>query len=221
MPNTWDPRIARYRDTITGRLVARSTVLGFVDDSIAASIAAPPVTMDGITTMGSDFLAQMVGNDLLDPADWNNLMRGEIKREYLRQYFLGIGGVEQMTQQDWGSIGGMLAEQYRWLDRFTETIEAGELSEAQIRSRAEMYISSGRESYERANRKVQVAIGMDEVNWHLDPGAEHCTDCEDFAELGWQKIEDNPFDGCVPGQGCTICKTRCRCFLEYRRSQDA
>lgn len=217
MPFSWDPRIARYRDDDTGRLVTRSAVLDIVEDSIAASVAAPPVTIDGIATMGSDFLAQMVGNELLDPGDWNNFMRGEIKREYIRQYLLGIGGVEQMTPARWGSVGGMLAEQYSWLDKFTEEIAAGNLSEKQIRARAEMYISSARESYERANRQAQVAIGMTEMRWVLDPAAEHCVDCIEFASFGWVSIDSDIFDGCLPGSGCTQCRTRCRCFFEYRQ----
>lgn len=216
MPSTWDPRIARYRDTITGRLVARSTVLGFVDDSIAASIAAPPVTLDGVTTMGSDFLAQMVGNDLLDPADWNNLMRGEIKREYLRQYFLGIGGVEQMTPARWGQIGGMLADQYRFLDAMTVEIAAGNLSEGQIRARASMYINSAREGYERANRQSQIAAGMTEMRWVLFPTAAHCPDCVEFDSMGWQSIADDPYGGAFPGSAATQCLSNCKCFLEYR-----
>ena len=216
MPFSWDPRIARYRDGDTGRLVARSAVLGIVESSITASAIAPPVTIDGIVTAGSNFLAQMVGNGLLDPGDWNNLMRGEIKREYIRQYLLGIGGMEQMTPARWGSIGGMLGEQYRYLDNFTAEIAAGNLSEKQIRARAEMYINSARESYERANRQAQVAAGMTEMFWALNPAAEHCVDCEDFAAIGWVPIESEAFDGCLPCSGCTKCLMSCQCNIEYR-----
>lgn len=205
MPFTWDPRIARYRDTDTGRLVTRSAVLDIVEDSIAASVAAPPVTIDGIATMGSDFLAQMVGNELLDPGDWNNFMRGEIKREYIRQYLLGIGGVEQMTPARWGQIGGLLGRDYKILNAFTAEIATGELSEAAIRARAAMYIRSAGEAYERANQIVQVAAGMTEMRWALTPGAKHCETCLEFADMGWVKIADDPYGGCVPKRGCTIC----------------
>lgn len=216
MPYSWDPRIARYRDDDTGRLVKRSIVLQTVDGSIAASTTAQPVTIDGIVTAGSDFLAQAVGNGLMDPNDWRNLMRGEIKREYIRQYALGIGGLEQMTPARWGSIGGMLAEQYRYLDGMTAEIAAGQLSEGQIRTRARMYINSAREGYERANEQAQVAIGATEVLWVLQPGAKHCGGCEDFAAMGWQPIADDPYDGCVPGQACTPCLSSCQCHREFR-----
>jgi len=82
---------------------------------------------------------------------WHQRMRDEIRRNYIQQYLAGRGGLEKMTAVDWGSVGGMIAEQYRWLDNFAAQIAAGELSAAQIRVRAQMYINSSREAYERAS----------------------------------------------------------------------
>ncbi|NIV28992.1 MAG: hypothetical protein GWN58_05620, partial [Anaerolineae bacterium] len=127
----WNETAGRYYDADTGRFLSRARVLDYVDDSIAATESA------------TDLLASYVADDMLSPGDWRLLMREEIKREYIRQYTLGRGGVAQMTQADWGSIGGMLKEQYKYLDGFAGQV--ADMSEGAIRSRSRMYIRSARE----------------------------------------------------------------------------
>jgi hypothetical protein len=158
-------------------------------------------------------LAYMVSDGTLSPIDWHQAMRQEIKREYIRQYLLGIGGLDQMTYADWGSIGGMLKEQYGWLNGFAEVV--GDLSEQQILSRSAMYSNSAREAFERANGRVAVKWGADEELWVLDPTVENCNDCIEFELMGWQPIGTFPY----PGQGATQCLTNCHCTKYYRNSQ--
>ena len=203
----WSESAKRYRDLETGRFVPRETVLSYVEASIEA------------TSSATASLAEYVAGDVLSPGDWRLLMRREIKDEYVRQYVLGKGGVAQMTQADWGSIGGMLKEQYGYLDDFARQVAQGTLSEAQIRARAQMYIRSAREAYERAHSRVADAAGMDEVAWVLNWNAENCPDCQDYADMGWQRVDDDPYNGAYPGSGHTVCLTNCRCHLEWRSSQ--
>ncbi len=132
----------------------------------------------------------------------------EMKGEYIRQYLLGIGGADKMTASDWGSIGGMLREQYRYLKGFADSLVG--LSERQIAARIAMYINSAREAFERAKRKA--ASGATQERWVMDPEAEHCVDCVDYDSQGWQPIGTFPF----PGDGSTECLTNCRCHKEYR-----
>lgn len=195
MPWTWNPKLLRYQDVDSGRIIARRDALTYVDEMVDRS------------TIVSDTLASMVGGDvaLLSPGDWRLAMREELKGEYIRQYLLGIGGLEQMTPARWGSIGGMLQEQYRYLDKFTVEIEAGALSEAKIRQRAAMYVNSAREAYERANLLAQTEAGNTEVLWVLDPRCDHCPGCLEYADLGWQTVASDPFDGAFPGSGSTVC----------------
>lgn len=138
----WNSRARRYYDGDTGQFMPRDTVLGYVGGLIET---AGPVT---------DILASLVIDVHISPADWHFLMREEIKREYISQYLLGIGGRAQMLPADWGSIGGMLKEQYGHLDGFLQDILDGKLSEAQIAARSKMYSSSAREAYERANGRA-------------------------------------------------------------------
>jgi len=199
MPWGWDPTAKRYRDLDTGRFMLRSEVLAWVEESLDAS------------TVATDQLAQFVIDGVISPADFGLLMRQELKEEYIRQYLLGIGGRAQMTPQDWGSIGGMLADQYRYLDRFVDEIASGEVPPGSLLLRVRMYANSAREAYERAHLKNANALGMVEENWVLGD-AEHCSDCVAFAGMGWQPIGTFPF----PGEGATECLTNCKCHKIYR-----
>lgn len=203
----WSESAKRYRDLETGRFVSREVVLGYVEQSIEATSSATAT------------LANYVAEDMISASDWRLLMRREIKDEYVRQYLIGKGGRAQMTQADWGSIGGMLKEQYGFLDDFARQIAEGTLTEGQIRARSQMYIRSAREAYERAHGRVAGAAGMDEVRWVLNAQAENCPDCEEFQDMGWQRVEDDPYNGAFPGSGDTVCLTNCRCHLEWQNSQ--
>jgi hypothetical protein len=200
----WNPTAHRYQ-WLNGsaRFLARATVLEWVETLLSGSASA------------SDTLADLVAGSLLAPSDWFAAMRQEIKDVYIQEYLLGIGGRGRMTQADWGSVGGMIAEQYRWLNGFYDEILAGNLTEAQIAARARMYINSANEAYERAFGRLAVKAGMDEESWNLGPvKTEHCDDCLGYENEGWQEIGYFP----TPGDGSTICLTNCQCHKEYRNS---
>lgn len=193
MPWEWGENTQRYRDIGTGRFLSASDVRDWSSESIR------------IQGGNTDQLARMLTDDQINGRDWETLMRQSIKREYIKQYLEGRGGLSQMTPQDWGSIGGMLADQYRFLGPFAREIAAGELSEAQIAQRSRMYINSAREATSRANQRARGwpelpdhpasgrtecltncacwwsgarTNGTWEFTWNLDFEAEHCTSDE-------------------------------------------
>jgi hypothetical protein len=135
----------QYRDLETGRWLSFAQARQW-------STEAAEVSGDAIAG-----LAELLNTDRLSVHDWTLLMRDEIKDTYVQEYLLGRGGVDQMTRQDWGSIGGMLQEQYRYLDRFARQIADGEVSPGRIVQRARMYANSAREAYYRAHER---ALGM-------------------------------------------------------------
>lgn len=98
---------------------------------------------------GVDGLCAKLFADKSDVNGWAAGMRQAVKDAYTQQYMLGRGGREAMTQADWGALGNMLRDQYRYLDGFANDIRMGRLSEGQIRMRAKMYIDSAVEAYER------------------------------------------------------------------------
>lgn len=98
---------------------------------------------------GADALTARMVTGAITLQDWQAGMREQIKTLYLQQYMLGRGGLDAMTQADYGRVGGMLTEQYRYLDNFAREIAQGKLSPAQIAMRARMYLDSSTQAYER------------------------------------------------------------------------
>jgi hypothetical protein len=189
----WEDDTHNYRNTETGQFVSQNDILRLSGERIDRTF---PV---------SDQLVSMLVNGQLNVRDWELLMRQELKAAYIQQYLLGRGGLGAMTQADWGSIGGMLREQYRYLNNFAREIKAGGLTEGQIRVRARMYFASSREAFSRARSRAmgwpqlpdypgsgntfcltncrcdwsgdEVEPGVWEMTWNLDPNpaVEHCT----------------------------------------------
>ena len=213
----WRGKLAQFWNRTIGRLVPRLQVQRWAN----ASIAAVPV---------GEWAKQLMDGDL-EVGTWQGWMREEIKREYIRQYLIGRGGVEKMTPVDWGSCGGMCRDQFRYLDDFAQEIADGLLSEGIIRRRSEMYINSAREGLERGKERAAPEAGLDEVKWELDPSpeVEHCVGepgspgCTELSEMGWQKADPWPFrkgrEKLYCGSGGTPCLTSCRCTTKWRRGK--
>jgi len=133
------PDIVRYRDTRTGRFVPQRTVSRYAEASITVGQDA------------ADVLAQMVSSRQISPAEWERLMRQEIKSTFLQEAMLGRGGRASMTQSDWGTGGQQLREQYDYLRGFREDIENDLLSEGQIRARSHLYFLASKAAYEKGH----------------------------------------------------------------------
>ncbi len=195
----WDPRSARFRNLRTGRYVS----VREVRRAIEAVLDASPV----------EGWAEPVADGSMSVGAWHQGMRDEIKRNYLQLYLAGRGGTGMMTARDYGSVGGMIREQYRYLDAFAQEIADGKLSAGQIAMRSAMYINSAREAFERAQRRAVEKTKMDEVRWAEDssPEVEHCEDCVALAGRGWLPVKPWPFRSgrrdIYPGSGDTICLT--------------
>jgi hypothetical protein len=204
----WRQRAAKFWNKTVGRVVPRLRV-GQEAERIVS-----------LSPVGEWANSVLTGELPIDA--WQTTMRQEIKTRYIQRYLAGRGGVGPMTQVDYGSIGGMLADQYRYLDGFARDIAEGKLSEAQIARRSEMYFNSSREAYERGQKRANEIAGLNEVLWVNMPG-EICPDCQDLARLGWQKAEPWPFkvggQFAYPGSGATACLTNCRCLIDWRKAE--
>jgi hypothetical protein len=139
---TYYPDSYKFRDDDTGRFASKRDVWKWSDASMDEQAAQTRGLAAELTEGGT------VGA-------WEAEMRRRIKAEYIRQYLLGRGGRNAMTAEDWGSLGGMIADQYRYLDGFAAEIAAGKLSEAMIAARSEMYLLSAREAFNRAQARAR------------------------------------------------------------------
>lgn len=152
----------------------------------------------------------------ISPADFRERMRAEIKGEYIRQGVLGRGGLGRMDAESWGSVGGSIAEQYRYLDGWVaelDGVDPADLATGAFKNRAGLYVNSARESFERNQRRaIEESGAFNEERWQLGD-AEHCGDCEQLAGRGWVLIGEL---GTVPGAGDTECLTSCKCSISYR-----
>jgi hypothetical protein len=144
----WSDAAHNYRNLDTGRWVSGAQVRSW-------SAAASKASGEAVTSM-----ADMLADGRLNVRDWTLLMRDELKDVYIQQYVLARGGLEQMTQRDWGTLGPILREQYQYLDRFAREVADGTVSEAQIRRRAAMYVRSSREAFERGNARMLGVVGL-------------------------------------------------------------
>lgn len=136
-------------------------------------------------------------------ADFERLFKQQVKDLYIAAGWTARGSIEATSQADYGRIGRMLRDQYSFTHDFFQEIEQGNLSLAEIKARARLYVESAGQALERIGvdeeglprlphypkdgstpclvsdkctlRKEKVQDGWD-IYWELNP-AEHCDTC--------------------------------------------
>ena len=169
MPWFWNGASGRYKDE-TGRFLSRDDALDRVQKSIDAS------------TNAVGHLSSLLGDGLIAPKDWHTFMKREVKSQFITQYMLASGGRANMAFSDWGRVGRMLRDQYKYLGGFLRDVLTGNMAPGQIMVRAGMYMSAARGAYEKATELQAAKNGCDEELWVLGV-AEHCVDCIGNADM--------------------------------------
>lgn len=126
-------------------------------------------------TSSVQFLALRLRDGDINLQQWTNQMRSTIKRTHIINYIIARGGNRRMTQQDWGRLGGVIYNQYRYLDRFATDISGGNLTLGQIQARSALYINAARQSYERG--RTQGARGISLPAYPGDGTSECFSNC--------------------------------------------
>lgn len=187
MPITYDNTNHTYYDS-SGNAISSAGMQTYIQQGQAISSA----------TMGD--IAASYANGNITSSQFRSQMRQVIKQSSMRQYAMGRGGFNFMTPRDYGIVGRWLRDQYRYLDGFVSDLP--DLSEAQIRARAQLYSESTEAMYWRGSshylpnlpnypRDGQTICGphckcyldIDRINdttfhvyWRLGQ-AEHCQNC--------------------------------------------
>lgn len=117
---------------------------------------------------------------------WEREMRILLRDTYRAMYELAIGGSGNMTQADYGRLGGILQEQYRYLHNFAADIAAGRLSPLQAMNRARMYIESATQAFERAQA---ASYGITLPQYPGDGGTQCLSNCRCHWEIRSRKKE--------------------------------
>ena len=106
-PWQWDDRSKRYRNTESGRFISQRTAVKLRDAYTAGKVA------------DADRLSRKLVNREINLQEWTLEMRRQIKDAYVNQYMLARGGKNNMTQADWGRVGGLIHGQYHYLEGFS------------------------------------------------------------------------------------------------------
>lgn len=194
---TWSVESGRYRDTRTGRYISELRIRSGIDRAIARSSRE-------MSAMSEDLRAGRISL-----SEWSRLMREEIKSQQIAAATIARGGAAQMSPTDYGRVGGAVANQYRYLNRFEKQIAKGLVLDGRFKARVDLYSEAARTTYETTKReRVEHSGGEEERNILGD--AQHCEECEELTAAGWQPI------GSMPPPGRRQCGNRCKCRLAFR-----
>lgn len=190
----------RYRSDETGRFVSRADIIGLLETQ----------TQSLERRLGA--LTQAYHEGALAPAYFAEQMRTELRRAHLQQRALGAGGWDGLTAQDYGSVGRRLRDDYARIVNLTQGIADGTVSLPQALTRINGYAGSARlEFWEAERQRAQVSAGMALIDKRNLGPSEHCPDCLNYYEQGWQPSGLLP----LPTEQ-SQCSTHCRCTLVSR-----
>lgn len=148
----------------------------------------------------------------INTSTWEQQIAQSVRNLSIYQYSLGIGGIKQMDWRDHAEISGKVNLQYQYLRGFSRDIIQGNLSEAQILARVQMYYNKTRHFYEDGRLEGHARNGF---LWERRVLAafHSCDDCVRYSNVGWVKIGTLP----NPGESCQ-CRANCKCVKYYSKS---
>jgi len=149
----------------------------------------------------------------LNLEEWQRATSKKLKTLHIENSALGKGGLKNMNNRDYSRIGGTLKNEYKYLKRLSEQIKNGEITEKQARERINKFVKKSRFSFFESQKITKEEAGYKWMRRRLSI-AEHCPDCINYANAGWQPIGTLP----QPTQACR-CQANCVCYVEYSKSK--
>lgn len=168
---TWNPRTREYRNE-DGRTIGEGDMPAIRDEFVTKS--------EGL---GKDYAAR-IADGSMSVGTFEREMRATLKSMHMAQYTLGRGGRSQMGPADYGRVGRLLRDQYGHLNDFARDIADGTQTEGQIGQRAQNFMGSSRQSYERGKAFNR---GIDLPAYPGDGG----TECHGNCKCSWD-IQETP-----------------------------
>jgi hypothetical protein len=194
MPYAYNNTAQRWFDTVTGKFVSETAVV----DEMRIHQQATYNVLENATR-------QLYAGQLT-LEQWQIVTAHELKDAHLAQAMFAVGGKRNMTQENWGRVGGALANQYRYLDNFANEIAAGNVSLEAALARINLYGDATQASYWREYKLAT----KEQLWWNLGTTEQHCGRCPELAAAS----PYNPKDlNQVPGDGNTPCLGHCDCTL--------
>lgn len=199
----YDPRLLRYRDAATGRMVSEATVRAGVD---------------AVTDVASDKLAALSGRLLANSvtlADWETQARQIIKDAHVAAGVAAKGGKEMMAPADWLAIAREIKTEYRYLHGMAEDIASGKQPlDGRLTARSRQYGQAARGTHAAMTGRERRNSGFRYERNVLSAGA--CNGCQAESARGLVPIGTlTPIGARLP------CRANCRCRLAYEMAEVA
>lgn len=186
---TYNKSTGQYRNTATGRFVSprviREAVNALVEDTRQHLRALSQQYMDG----------------KLDAGAWQEAVKQRLRASHTLAAGVAMGGKANMTPRDWGRVGALTKEQYKYLSRFAEELAAGKRMNF---GRIDLYARAVRSTY--LNTKEFRYDARLKGRWVLH-SRESCAGCLAQAERGVQFVSD------FPAIGSHECLHNCLCEI--------
>jgi hypothetical protein len=197
---TWDAARQQYRDS-RGRFVAQTAP----QEEFAKSLAR---VNNRVRRLAAEYR-----NGTRTLASWRVEMQTIIKQVHAGGAALAHGGFANLTPTDVARLEENVTRDYLHLEAWVSDLRDGLApTDGRMASRAQLYVNAGRTAYHDQRHEAVQAVGYDEVRSILHP-AEHCEQCIEQYDLGWQ-----PITAFVP-VGSRECIANDKCTVEYRRSR--
>lgn len=204
MPNEfiYDKNTQRYRWVATGKFLGAEAVQNLTVAKI-----------DQIKT-DLDTIGQLLIDRKISLSQWEITTAATIKELHVQMYLLGIGGLANITQRDYGIIGQEMVQQYGFLRGFSEDLINSGMSIDMFSHRLSLYADSARGTFERARQESHIRAGY---LWEkrVRTKSNSCQECIDYALQGWQSIGFFP----APTKKCG-CKMKCGCYKLFSQSPE-
>jgi hypothetical protein len=176
-----------------------------------SSLQPPPALLTAVRRVGTDVhgaaRALLRGGDL---ADFHEAMADQIALLHSSAAVAANANDIELDPEAQAILDGELGQQLAYLDRFVHQIASGEQDlDDSLLSRAAMYVQAARKTFTEIARGKQADAGYQWERRVLEEGADHCDECIEAAEMGWQPI------GTLPPLGDATCLTNCKCSFEY------
>lgn len=188
---TYDPKSHTYSSS-TGRVLTETT-LNEVRD----------VYLDSVTVLVDD-LATNLANGTWTTAFFESELRRKLKNAYVAEYTLGKGGVERMTQADYGRLGSLLKKQYGYLRSYLDDVSSGRETKGTAANRARNFLGSARQAFSRGRSR-----GRDlDLPYHPGEGTECHGNCRCFWDIDEDDEEFRCYWKITSSDGCSGCRQR-------------
>lgn len=197
MAYTWDAQLRQYR--LDGELVSDEELESWLDKMLLL------LALSWIQRSKKYFTKE------ISFADFYTETNNEIVSMHRAMTAIAFGGVNQTRDFDFNRLEEKINEQTQFFYAFAVQIFNETVSPAQTESRLTMYALAGFATFSAAVTHRETDAGMLIYRRVLDPKAEHCEDCIEYAFRRWQ------FIGTLPAIGQSQCRVRCRCRFEYSR----